>query len=451
MKIGIVTLGCDKNSVDSEYFAGLLEKHGFTAVAAPLEPDPTEHYDAVLINTCGFIDAAKEQSIATILAWLEHKRQCEAERHPMRVFVGGCLTQRYRDELAAELPEVDGFLGVGDFERLPTLIAHGMVGTHVNAVRELPETVVKKKTPRKELGGWRPYAYLKIADGCNHNCSFCAIPGFKGRLRSVPKEVILAEARSLLRRGVRELCLVAQDTSDYGKDLYGGTYGIAELLGDLASLKGDFWIRVHYFYPGGVNERFLEAFTSSPKIVPYLDMPLQHLEPDILRLMKRPHARVNVETVLARLRRSVPGMAVRTTMIVGFPTETRQHFEALLRGVRQLRFERLGAFEYSDEEGTPAWRLQPKVPARTRRRRYDRLMRTQAEICAEFNRARIGTQLRVLVESQLEDGTYVARTQYDAPEVDGAVIIAAPGGLEVGNFVDVRVTGAETYDLFAEL
>ncbi|MCX7626274.1 MAG: 30S ribosomal protein S12 methylthiotransferase RimO [Candidatus Sumerlaeaceae bacterium] len=451
MRIAIVTLGCDKNTVDSEYLAGLLAEQGVEAVAAGLDPNPGDIFDAVLINTCGFIDSAKEQSINTILAWLERKQEAAVEGYLMRVFVGGCLTQRYRQELAAELPEVDGFLGVGDFEKVAQLVAHGQIGGHVNLVRELPDTVVRRPTPRKELGVPRPYAYLKIADGCNHHCTFCAIPSFKGRLRSVPREVLCDEARRLLARGACELCLVAQDTSDYGKDLYGADYGIAELLTDLAALPGTFWIRLHYFYPGGITEKFIEAFASSPKIVPYLDVPLQHLHPDILRLMKRPHRSVNIERALERLRKGIPSLAIRTTFIVGFPGEEREHFRYLLEGIKRLRFERLGAFAYSHEEGTPATKLTPQVSPATRRRRYDRLMRTQALISGELNRQKIGKTLRVLVEAQVDDDLYLGRTEHDAPEVDGAVIIRTKQGLAIGQFVDVRVTDADTYDLYAEV
>lgn len=451
MRIGIVTLGCDKNTVDSEYLAGLLDQQGVKVVAAGMDPQPDDNFDAVFINTCGFIDSAKEQTINTILAWLERKEEAAAEGHLMRVFVGGCLVQRYRDELAAELPEVDAFVGVGDFERVARLIAHGQIGGHVNLVRELPETVIRRRTPRKELGMPRPYAYLKIADGCNHNCTFCAIPSFKGRVRSVPREILLDEARRLVARGARELCLVAQDTSDYGKDLYGADYGIAELLGDLASLPGDFWLRLHYFYPGGVSERFIEAFASSPKIVPYLDMPLQHLHPDILRLMKRPHRGINIERAVERLRKSIPSLAIRTTFIVGFPGEQRDHFQFLLDGVRRMRFERLGAFEYSREEGTPAAALAPQVSPSTRRRRFDRLMRAQAAISEELNRQKVGKMLKVLVEAQVEDDLYLGRTVHDAPEVDGAVMIRARQGLPLGRFAEVRITDANTYDLIAEV
>jgi ribosomal protein S12 methylthiotransferase len=450
MRIAIVTLGCDKNTVDSEYFAGLMAQQGAEVVAGALEPDPDEPCDAVVINTCGFIDAAKQQSIETILAWIERKREAAAHGQALRVFVAGCLTQRYRDELARELPEVDGFLGVGDYERLAQLVVHGQVGGAVNLIRELPATVVRRPTPRLQLGAPRPYGYLKIADGCNHNCTFCAIPGFKGRVRSVPRDVLLTEARHLLAQGVRELCLVAQDTSDYGKDLDGGRIGIAELLADLAALPGDFWIRLLYFYPGGVSDALIDVMASSPKIVPYLDMPLQHLHPEVLRRMKRPHVSVNIERTLERLRRAIPDLAIRTTFLVGFPTEERRHFDYLLAGVKALRFDRLGAFEYSREEGTPAAALEPQVPRATRRRRFDRLMRAQAEISAQMAREKIGRTLRVLVEAQLDEDTFAGRAPHDAPEVDGAVIVHAPRGLRVGEFAEVQIADADTYDLFAE-
>lgn len=450
MRIGIVTLGCDKNTVDSEYIGGVLEQAGARVLPAGLDPDPGQDLDVVVIQTCGFIDAAKSQSLETILTWLEYKREREAEGRPLKVFLSGCLVQRYQRELPAELDGVDGYLGVGDYDRVVALLQTGPLSGPVNLVREMPATVVAHPTPRKPLSPSRHYAYLKIADGCNHTCAFCAIPSFKGRLRSVPRRILVEEARALIAQGVRELNLVAQDTSDYGKDLEGGRSALPQLLADLAALPGDFWIRLFYFYPGGVTREFLEVMASSPKIVPYLDMPLQHLHPDVLRRMKRPHLSVNVENTIARLRRAIPELTLRTTFIVGFPQETRAEFEYLLNELRRLRFERVGAFEYSDEEGTPAARLEPKVPRRTARARYDRLMRTQAEIAEEVARSQVGKELRVLVESQVDDSTFLARSQMDAPEVDGAVVVRAPHGLRVGEFATVKITGAANYDLFAE-
>lgn len=467
MKIGIVTLGCDKNSVDNEYLAGALAEAGVEVVKA--HHDATEHFggesspsaaiaavaaeplDAVLINTCGFVESAKVQSIQSILSWVEHKKEAAAEGRRCRVFVAGCLTQRYRESLVQELPEVDGFLGVGEFDKVVQLVKSPVDATGpINMIQELPVVRVREGMPRKMIGPQSPHAFLKIGDGCNHNCTFCAIPGFKGRLRSVAREILLAEARLLLSRGVREINLVAQDTSDYGKDLYGRDYGIAELLNDLTRLSGDFWIRLFYFYPGGLNDRFLEVFRSSPKIVPYIDMPLQHLHADVLQRMKRPHKDVNTLEAIARLRRAVPEVALRTTFITGFPGETEEHFEHLLKGVSQARFRRMGAFPFSEEEGTPSAEMKPMVPKRVRQNRFDRLMRLQAEISLELNQEQVGRDIRVLVEEQIGDSRYLARSTADAPEVDGNVVITAPSGLTIGDFATVRVTSADTYDLHGE-
>lgn len=447
VKLGIVTLGCDKNSVDTEYLAGNLSARGVSVVAAPRVPARAD-LDGVLINTCGFIDAAKAESIQTILAWAGHKAERGEAGERFRLFVGGCLTQRYRESLVAELPEVDGFIGVGEFDRVADLLAvpEGAAGP-VNLIKELPSVEVRPGQERLAIGPAQAHAFLKIGDGCNHNCTFCAIPGFKGRLRSVPKEILLAEARLLLGRGVRELILVAQDTSDYGKDLYGRDYGIADLIGELGALPGDFWIRLHYFYPGGLTEKFIEAFAGCGKMARYLDMPLQHLHPEMLGRMKRPHNEVNSRERLERLRRAVPGLAVRTTFIVGFPGETDEHFEHLLGGLDEFRFRRVGAFQFSEEEGTPSAAMKPRVAARTRRERYGRLMERQAGISAELNRGLVGSELKVLVESRLDDGRWAGRSEADAPEVDGLVFVSGGEGLRAGDFATVRVTGADVHDL----
>lgn len=466
MNIGIVTLGCDKNTVDNEYLAGALaaggirvtkahhfaEDHfaeagaatGGTAVA-------TEPLDAVLINTCGFVESAKQQSIQSILSWVGHKKARAAEGGRCRVFVAGCLTQRYREELVKSLPEVDGFMGVGEFDKVVALVNSPIdAAGPINLIKELPSVEVRTALPRLALGPVAPHAFLKIGDGCNHNCTFCAIPGFKGRLRSVAKEILLAEAKLLIGRGVREINLVAQDTSDYGKDIYGRDYGIAELIDDICRLHGDFWVRLFYFYPGGLTERFLESFSGNKKVVPYIDMPLQHLHPDVLRAMKRPHKDVNTVEAIARLRRASPDVALRTTFITGFPGETAEQFEHLLTGVKDMRFRRLGAFPFSVEEGTPSATMPDQVPPKMRRMRFDRLMKTQAGISAELNAAMVGREIRVLVEEETGEGRYVARSAADAPDVDGTVFVTAPNGLKPGEFAMARVTGADVYDLRAE-
>lgn len=446
MKIGIVTLGCDKNTVDNEYLAGILDRYGVEVEYADKQAG-NEQFDAVLINTCGFVESARVESIQSILSWVERKREQAADGRRMRVFVAGCLSQRYRESLIAELPEVDGFMGVGEFERVLDLVRSPVDATSpVNLIGELPAVKVDHALPRKHLGPQTAHAFLKIGDGCNHHCTFCAIPGFKGRLQSVPREILLAEARMLLSRGVREINLVAQDTSDYGKDLYGGDYGIAELLKDLAAISGDFWLRLFYFYPGGLTPRFLEVFGSTPKIARYIDIPLQHLHPEILKQMKRPNREVNSIQAIARLREAVPGIAIRTTFIVGFPGETREHFEHLFSSARALRFERMGAFVFSPEEGTSASALE-QVPKRTRQARFDRLMRQQADIAGELNQAQVGLRKRVLIEGRLDDGNYYGRSEHDAVDVDGLVLVSSRRKLIIGDFADVTIVRADTYDL----
>jgi ribosomal protein S12 methylthiotransferase len=320
-----------------------------------------------------------------------------------------------------------------------------------NLIQEMPVVAVREGgLPRKQLGPQPPHAFLKIADGCNHNCSFCAIPSFKGRLRSVQREILIAEAKLLLSRGVKEINLVAQDTSDYGKDLYGRDYGIAELISDISALPGDFWIRLFYFYPGGLNARFLEAFQASSKVCRYIDMPLQHLHPDVLHRMKRPHREIKTLEALENLRVSIPGLALRTTFITGFPGETNEQFDYLLEGAKRLRFNRLGAFPFSEEEGTPSALMADQVPRRLRKARYDHLMRAQQPISLELNRAMIGKEIKVLIESQIEEDQWVGRSEFDAPDVDGAVAIHSREALRPGQFAMARVVAADYYDLVAE-
>jgi ribosomal protein S12 methylthiotransferase len=455
MKIGIVTLGCDKNTVDNEYMAGLLAETGAIVVRAEADADenPDVDLDAVLINTCGFVETAKQQSIQSIISWIDHKRERQQQGlGRCRVFVAGCLTQRYRETLVQELPEVDGFMGVGEFDKVIRLVQSPPdAASPYNLIQEMPVVAVREGgLPRKQLGPQAPHAFLKIADGCNHNCSFCAIPSFKGRLRSVQKEILIAEARLLLSRGVKEINLVAQDTSDYGKDLYGRDYGISELISDISALPGDFWIRLFYFYPGGLNAKFIEAFQASNKICRYIDMPLQHLHPEVLHRMKRPHREIKTLEALENLRGTIPDLALRTTFITGFPGETNEHFDYLLEGAQRLRFNRLGAFPFSVEEGTPSATMPDQVPSRLRKSRYDRLMRAQQGISLELNKAMVGREIKVLIESQIEEDQWVGRSEFDAPDVDGAVAIHSREALRPGQFAMAKVVAADFYDLVAE-
>ncbi|MBI4555997.1 MAG: MiaB/RimO family radical SAM methylthiotransferase, partial [Candidatus Hydrogenedentes bacterium] len=369
LRIALITLGCDKNTVDNEYLAGSLEEAGCELVLNA-DTDAASRLDAVVVTTCGFIAAAKEQSIDTILEWAERKRNF---RDPQHLFVSGCLAQRYADELLKEIPEIDGVVGVGQFTELTRMISNGgMASRERNHVQSTPKVDIYPFMRRRRLDR-APHTFLKVSDGCNHACTFCTIPSMKGRLRSVAPEILLAEARGLINQGARELNLVAQDLADYGRDR-GGSYRLPHLLRDLCRLDGDFWVRCLYVYPGGVTDEFLEVLAAEPKLVPYLDMPLQHLDAEVLKRMKRPYKEVNTFQLIERLRNAVPGMVLRTTMIVGFPGETEHAHENMLDGLRQLKFNWLGAFQYSQEEGTPAGNDTEQVSDHAKEERWRAVM-----------------------------------------------------------------------------
>lgn len=482
-RVGIVTLGCDKNTVDNEYLAGMIERAGGAVVVA----DDGLPLDAAVVTTCGFIAEAKRQSIDAILELAARKRETGS---PRRLYVAGCLSQRYGEDMMKEIPEIDGLVGVGQFKRITEMIAAGLeekraafrveaggptpVSAHAGEgdgerteaagaapataraidVAPTPTVDIYAHLARKPLRN-APHAFLKVSDGCNHACTFCAIPSMKGRLRSVRPEILVAEAKEALARGARELCLVSQDLSDYGRDLFPGSdrdnYRLPELLRELAAIPGDFWIRCLYYYPGNVNERFLEVLASEPKIVPYLEMPLQHLHPDVLRRMRRPfHEKNTIETV-ERIRAAVPGVAIRSTMILGFPGETDEEFEFLMDGLKRVKFDRLGAFEYSTEDGTPAGAMAEQVPDRARAKRRRRVMERQAKIADRLNRERVGERTRVLIEGYDERSKlWVGRSPKEAPEVDGKTLVVSEAPLKVGEFVDVKIVGSTTYDVYAE-
>jgi len=441
MRVGLVTLGCDKNTVDNEYLAGLLEDAGCKIVVLD-EPEAADGIDAVVVLTCGFIGDAKAQSVEAIVELAEEK---QARGVPARLFVAGCLAQRYAADLLKEIPEIDGIVGVGQYDQLVKMIV-GRRKTKRNAVKTVPCVDISRPLRRRRLDNI-PYAFLKIADGCNHACSFCSIPSMKGRLRSVPPEIVLDEAKDLIHQGIRELNLIAQDVSVYGSDL-GHEYRLPALLRDLCAIEGDFWIRCLYCYPGGVTDELIATMARETKIVPYLDIPLQHLDRAMLERMKRPNADLDTAELVDRLRRSIPGLTLRTTMLVGFPGETPTAHKRMLEGIRALRFERLGAFEYSREEGTPAAQAPRQVGKITREKRWHAVMALQAEIAARLNAARIGRTERVLVEGYDADRRqWIARSAADAPEVDGHVYIENNDTLHAGEFVTVEITDADAYDV----
>ncbi|OQB36268.1 MAG: Ribosomal protein S12 methylthiotransferase RimO [Candidatus Hydrogenedentes bacterium ADurb.Bin179] len=442
-RIGIIVLGCDKNTADAEHFAGVLEQRlpentEIRSLEAPNET--TTDLDAVVIFTCAFIGDAKEESIAAILAWTALRQE---QGVPRRIYVAGCLSQRYRKELEVEMPEVDGLFGIHELAALAELLCG-------KRKRRLPITTCRYPV-RKRLNE-KPYAFLKIADGCGRGCTFCIIPAIKGRRSvSLPKEKILADATALIASGVRELNLVAQDITEYGKDCY-SEYRLANLLADLCALQGDFWIRCLYCYPTGITDATLEQLAGQPKVVPYLDIPLQHVSPAMLRAMGRPEKTTYVADLLDKVRSKVPGIVVRTTMMVGFPGETDADHHAMLDFIQAQSFPWLGAFVYSPEEDTPAASLKNRVPKRIAQQRFDTIMQTQAAITEQFNQMRIGTMDQVLIEGYDADmGIWKGRSRAEAPEVDGMMLIEHDGPLTPGQFIQARITRAEVYDVYGRV
>ena len=426
-KINVVTLGCSKNTVDSEHLMARLAAAGYEVL---YDSDRTDA-KTVVINTCGFIGDAKQESVDLILRAAAAKTAGRIER----LFVIGCLAERYADELRSELPEVDEFFGVHDWAG----IARALGAEH----RAECETRRVLTTPKH-------YAYLKISEGCNWKCGYCAIPLIRGEHLSVPMETLLEEARGLAAAGVKELMVIAQDTTYYGIDLY-GRRRLAELLAELCRIEGLEWIRLHYAYPAGFPDDVIETMAREPKICKYLDIPFQHISDAQLTAMKRRHTKAEAMELIRRLRSAVPDIALRTTLLVGYPGETEADFEELADFVREVRFDRLGVFAYSEEEGTySAEKLHDDVPEEVKQSRVDRIMRLQGEIALANNLRRVGRRERVIIDSRQGD-YYVGRSQYDSPEVDQEILIPATGRrLLRGRFYDVRITRAEEYDLYAE-
>jgi ribosomal protein S12 methylthiotransferase len=433
--VHLVSLGCAKNLVDSEVMLGTLLKHGY-----PLEADPSRA-EVVVVNTCGFIQKAREEAVDVILrAALKRTR-----RPGQKLIVAGCLAQRYASSLAREMPEVDAFIGLNEvplIHRVIESVVSGSLEGHArNLVSRRPSYLYGHATPRLQLSN-RAYAYLKIGDGCDHRCAYCSIPAIRGRFRSRSLEDVVAEARTLVRQGVRELILISQDTTAYGRDL-GLTHGLSRLLPRLDSLKGDFWIRVLYTHPASWNDRLIRTMAELPKVCRYIEMPLQHVDDDILRRMGRQTSRARIEELLDGFRSRIPGVVIRTTFIVGFPGETEAHFESLLDFVRTARFEHVGGFEYSREEGTRAAGMRGQVPDMVKRERFRRLMLVQRKITAAWRAGWVGETCRILVEKAGRH--FKGRTEWDAPEIDGGVILRG-GGWKDGRFQSVRITGARVYD-----
>ena len=427
-KINIITLGCSKNTVDSEHLAAQLTAMDYKIV---FDSDRTDA-DVVVINTCGFIGDAKQESVDTILRAAQLKSEGKIEE----LFVVGCLSQRYADELRPELPEVDDFFGVNDWAGI---------------VERLGAKYRAENETKRELSTPSHYAYLKISEGCNWMCGYCAIPLIRGRHKSVPMEALIAEAEALAEKGVKELMVIAQDTTYYGVDIY-GERKLAELLERLCKIEKIEWIRLHYAYPTDFPDEVIEVMAREKKICKYLDIPFQHISDSQLSAMKRRHTKEQALTLIKKLRAAIPDIALRTTLLVGYPTESEADFAELVEFVRETKFDRLGVFAYSEEEGTySATRLSDDVPEQTKQERVDTIMRLQERISLENNAKRIGQQMRVIIDRK-EGDFYIGRSEYDSPEVDQEIIVESFGKrLYRGRFYDVVVTDAEDYDLYAEI
>jgi len=431
MKVLLISLGCDKNLVDSEVMLGLLNKAGHE-----LTNDETEA-EAVVINTCAFISDAKEESINTIIEMGRLKKTGRLKK----LIVAGCLSQRYKDEIMKELPEIDVIIGATNYDKIVEAI-----GTDEDAIVD-DINYTPKPVSERIVTTNASMAYFKIAEGCNKLCTYCIIPHIRGRYRSIPMDRLLASAEKLAADGIKELVLVAQETTLYGVDLYGGKK-LPELLTKLSDIEGIEWIRLLYCYPEEITDELISVMAENPKICHYIDIPIQHSENEILRRMGRKTSREDIVSLVSKLRTAMPDIAIRTTLISGFPGETQELHDGLVDFVDECEFDRLGVFTYSPEEGTPAAGYEDQVDGELAGKWRDEIMELQQEISYEKNQELIGSIQRVLIEGYLvEDDVYVGRTYRDAPGVDGIVFVSAPYELMSGSFVDVKITEANEYDL----
>ena len=435
-KLNIVTLGCSKNKVDSERLAASLE------FKYDIVHDSDKKSDVVIINTCGFIGDAKEESIDTILEYAELRRAKKIKR----LYVTGCLSQRYRKDLQEEIHEVDGFYGVESVQ----MIAKDILTQESADSETLRLCDSVSYNHKRVLSTPEHYAYLKISEGCNRRCAFCAIPLIRGEHVSVPMDDLIKEAELLAQKGVKELILIAQDLTYYGRDI-DGQYHIVELVKRLLEIKEFEWIRLHYGYPQGFPDELLDLMNQEPRICNYIDLPLQHISTPILKNMRRGVDKEQTINFVKNARNRVPGIAFRTTFIVGFPGETEEQFEELCDFIREMKFERAGVFAYSPEEGTPAYEMEDDVPEEVKQQRVDDIMAIQQNISLETNEKRVGTVEKVLID-RIEGDYYVGRTQYDSPEVDDEILISLDDAdLEIGTFVNAKIVKADYFDLYAEI
>lgn len=439
MNIFFVSLGCDKNLVDSEYMLGMIRDAGHSII------DDESKADVIVVNTCCFIGDAKEESINTILEMAEYKTSGRARA----LIVSGCLAQRYKEDIEREIPEVDAILGTNSYDSIVTAIDEVTSGRHYtshNSLEGLPALHTKRCVT---TGGH--YAHLKIAEGCNKRCSYCIIPYIRGNYRSVPMEELIAAAKELVAGGVKELILVAQETTLYGIDLY-GKKSLGKLLDALNEIPGLYWIRIMYCYPEEIDDELIDAIKRNSKVCHYLDIPIQHANSEVLKGMNRRTNKEDLIRIIRRLREEIPDITLRTTLICGFPGETQEQHEELMAFVNEMEFDRLGAFAFSPEEGTKAEQMTDQIPEETKELWRQEVMELQEEIIFEKNETLTGREFYAFIEGRVADeDAYVGRTYRDAPEIDGYIFVHTDQELMTGDFVKVRVTGAYEYDLIGEL
>lgn len=439
MNILFVSLGCDKNLVDSEVMLGMLKERGYTFT------DDQTQADAAVVNTCCFINDAKEESIQAILELAELKKTGQLKA----LVVAGCLAQRYQTEIQKEIEEVDAIIGTTALEKVVETLDEVLAGKGENHLEALDKAPLGGKERVLTTGGY--FSYLKIAEGCNKHCTYCIIPKVRGEYRSVPVELLLDEARQLADKGIKELILVAQETTLYGMDLY-GEKKLPELLDRLCEIEGLIWIRIMYCYPEEITQDLIDVMKRQPKICHYLDIPIQSGSDRILKLMGRKTDTAQIEALVDHLREEIPDICIRTTFITGFPTETEEDFTETMEFINRMEFDRLGAFTYSPEEGTPAADMDGQMKEEIKLRRQQEMMELQQEIAFEAAENMKGRELTVMIEGKLaEEDVYVARTYKDAPSVDGYLFVNTDWSLMSGDFVRVRVTGANEYDLIGEI
>ena len=439
MKLLFVSLGCDKNLVDSEEMLGLLTRNGHEII------DDETKADAIIVNTCCFIGDAKEESVNTILEMAEYKKagSCKA------LIVTGCMAQRYKEEIIQEIPEVDAVLGTTSYGEILKAMEAAEAGKHFQEFKDidyLPEDL-----GRRVLTTGGHYGYLKIAEGCDKHCTYCIIPKLRGRYRSVPMERLLKQAMDMAEQGVKELILVAQETTVYGKDLY-GKKSLHILLKEICKIQGIRWIRILYCYPEEIYDELIQVMKEEEKICNYLDLPIQHASDPVLKRMGRRTTKAELVEIIEKLRREIPDILLRTTLITGFPGETEEDHQELMDFVDQMEFDRLGVFTYSQEEDTPAASMEGQIPEELKEERKDQLMELQQEISLEKGQQRVGQVVSVMIEGQISgESAYIGRTYGDAPKVDGYIFVQTGELLVTGDFVNVRITGALEYDLIGEL